>query len=69
MAIWSMYCRVIWNILWPFVIFYVYGHLVYFFPFWYVVPRKNLATLSEKSMVFQNFASKSCSFGENQKIK
>jgi hypothetical protein len=29
-------------ILWPFGIFY--GYLVYFYPFWYVVP-KNLATL------------------------
>jgi hypothetical protein len=26
----------IWNILWPFGIFC--GHLVYFFPFWYVIP-------------------------------
>jgi hypothetical protein len=31
------------NILWLFCI--CCGHLVYFSPFWYVVPRKNLATL------------------------
>jgi hypothetical protein len=28
----------IWHILWPFGI--LYGHLVYFYPFWYVVARK-----------------------------
>jgi hypothetical protein len=32
----------IWSILWPFGIFR--GHLGAFFPFWYVVSRKNLAT-------------------------
>jgi hypothetical protein len=33
----------IWYNLWPFG--FVCGHLVYFFPFWYVWTKKNLATL------------------------
>jgi hypothetical protein len=33
-----VYCIAIGNILWPFGIFC--GHLVYFPPFWYFVPRK-----------------------------
>jgi ABC-type spermidine/putrescine transport system permease subunit II len=33
-----VYFTAIGNILWPFGIFC--GHLVYFFPFWYFVPRK-----------------------------
>jgi hypothetical protein len=33
-----VYFMAIGNILWPFGIFC--GHLVYFSPFWYVVPRK-----------------------------
>jgi hypothetical protein len=28
-----------WYILWPFRL--IYGHLVYIFPFWYVVPKKS----------------------------
>jgi hypothetical protein len=35
---------VIWYNLWPFGI--VCGHLLYFFPFWYVWTKKNLATLT-----------------------
>jgi hypothetical protein len=34
---------VIWYNLWPFGI--VCGHLIYFFPFWYVETKKNLAAL------------------------
>jgi hypothetical protein len=33
-----VHCTAIWFILRPFGIFY--GHLVYFFPFWYAVLRK-----------------------------
>jgi hypothetical protein len=32
------YFKAIWYILWQFAVFC--GHLVYFFPFWYVVQRK-----------------------------
>jgi hypothetical protein len=39
----SEYFSVIWYNLWPFGI--VCGHFVYFFPFWYVWTKKNLATL------------------------
>jgi hypothetical protein len=39
----SVYCISIWNILRLFGIFC--GHLVYFSTFWYILPRKNLATL------------------------
>jgi hypothetical protein len=37
-AIWSTYLTVIWYIMRLFGIFH--GKLLYFFPFWYVVPRK-----------------------------
>jgi hypothetical protein len=44
---WKMlvYCIAIWSTLWHFRIFFIpfgifYDYLVYFFPFWYVVPRK-----------------------------
>jgi hypothetical protein len=43
MAIRSILPTSIGNILWPFGMFY--GHLVKFSPFWYVAPKKNLATL------------------------
>jgi hypothetical protein len=35
-AIW--YFKVIWCILWPFI--NIFGYLIDFFTFWYVVPRK-----------------------------
>jgi hypothetical protein len=38
MAIWSYPFKSIWYTLWPFGMFY--GYLVYFSPFWYVVPKK-----------------------------
>jgi hypothetical protein len=47
----------IWNILRPFGICnlqpfgIVCGHLVHFFPFWYVWTKKNLATLAEAAQV------------------
>jgi hypothetical protein len=51
------------NIIWPFGIFY--GHFGTFFPFWFVVPRKNLATQVKcekkgKTKLFsrQNFVNK-----------
>jgi hypothetical protein len=55
--VWKMllYFMTIWNIFRPFGIIYgllayvVCGHLVYFFTFWYVWTKKNLATLAERS--------------------
>jgi hypothetical protein len=43
-----VYVMAIRYFLWPFSIFW--GHLVYFYPFWYVVPRKNLATLPRENL-------------------
>jgi hypothetical protein len=50
---WKMllYFMIMWNILWPYVWYNLWQfgiiccHLVYFFPFWYVWTKENLATL------------------------
>jgi hypothetical protein len=39
------------NILWPFGIFC--GHLVYFPPFWYIVPRKIWQPFNDFLILFQ----------------
>jgi hypothetical protein len=44
MSIWNTSFMDIWHNVWQFGM--VYGHLVYFFPFWYVWTKKNLATLA-----------------------
>jgi hypothetical protein len=60
-----VYFMTIWSILRPLEIFY--GHLVYFSPFWYFVPRKiwqpYLAQRTNQSLFFAGKNVKKCAHG------